>query len=56
MTKAIQWYRPNLYGMNKFVAMMGGCHVEQAALGTIGDWLRTPEWGAAITAASVSLS
>ena len=56
MAKAIQWHWPDSYGENKFVVMMGGFHVEQAALRTIGDWLRGSGWVAAITAAGVASS
>lgn len=56
LAKTIQWQWPQSYGENRFVVMMGGFHVEQAALRTIGDWLRGSGWVAAITAAGVASS
>jgi hypothetical protein len=56
MVKAIQWHWPVSYRETMFVIMMGGFHVELAALRTIGDWLRGSGWVAAIRAAGVAES
>lgn len=54
LAKAIQWNWPQEYGEKKFVVMMGGFHVEQAALKTLGDLLSGSGWVSAITAAGVA--
>ena len=40
IAKQIQWKRPEIYGEKKFVIILGGLHIEKAALSTVGDWLK----------------
>lgn len=37
LTKEIQWKCPQEYGEEKFVILLGGLHIEMAALKTLGD-------------------
>lgn len=37
--KSIQWTWPESYGEDKFVVIMGGFHIEQAAWSVVGTWL-----------------
>ena len=36
LAKQIQWEFPDLYGEDKYVVMMGGLHIEMAALKSLG--------------------
>ena len=44
VAKQIQWKWPEIYGEEKFVIMLGGLHIEKAALSTVGDWLAERMW------------
>lgn len=52
--KAVQWWWPATYGEDKFVCMLGGLHIELAALKTLGDWLQGSGWVRLITEAGVA--
>ena len=39
IAKQIQWNWPDVYGEEQFVILLGGLHIEMAALTTPGDFL-----------------
>ena len=54
LAKQIQWKWPEKYGEDKFVLMLGGLHIEMAALKTIGDWLQGSGWAQALVQADIA--
>ena len=42
--KQIQWHWPNQFGEDKFVILMGGLHIDMAALRLLGHWLDGCGW------------
>lgn len=45
IAKHVQWNWPNsVYGESNYLVMLGGFHIESAALSTIGDWLDGSGW------------
>ena len=54
LAKQIQWKWPEKYGEDKFVLMLGGLHIEMAALKTIGDWLQGSRWVQALVQADIA--
>jgi hypothetical protein len=44
LCKEIQWLLPHVYGEDKLFVMMGGMHVELAAMRVLGDWLDKSGW------------
>ena len=54
LAKQIQWKWPEKYGEDKFVFMLGGLHIEMAALKTIGDWLQGSGWAQALVQADIA--
>ena len=54
IAKRIQWQWPDTYGEEKFVVLLGGLHIEMAALTTLGDFLKGSGWTNAITQADVA--
>ena len=54
IAKQIQWKWPEMYGEKKFVIMLGGLHIEKAALYTVGDWLKGSGWTTALVQADVT--
>ena len=52
--KLIQWNWPDTYGENHFVTILGGLHIEMAALNVIGDWLEDSGWVEALVQAKVA--
>ena len=44
LAKQIQWQWSDTYGEDKFVIMMGGLHIEMAALRMLGHWLDDSGW------------
>ena len=44
IAKHIQWNYQDLYGEDKFVVMLGGLHVEMAAVKLAGEWLKGSGW------------
>ena len=43
-----------MYGEEKFVIMLGGLHIEKAALFTVRDWLKGSGWTTALVQADVT--
>ena len=56
IAKQIQWQWPAKYGVGEFVIMMGGLHIEMAALKAIGNWLEDSGWTSALTEAGIASS
>ena len=54
IAKQIQWKWPEIYGEEKFVIMLGGLHIEKAALSTVGDCLKGSGWASALVQADVT--
>jgi len=54
IAKQIQWNNPDLYGEDKYVVMMGGLHIEMAALKMLGHWLSNSGWDAALVQADIT--
>ena len=48
ITKHIQWIRPNSYGEDLYVIMLGGLHIEMAAWKALGKWLDSSKRTAAL--------
>jgi hypothetical protein len=44
IAKQIQRLRPDTLGEDKFLIMMGGLHIEMAALRLLGHWLDVSGW------------
>ena len=54
LAKQIQWHFPETHGEEHLVVMLGGLHIEFAALTTIGDWLEDSGWTSALVEANVA--
>ncbi len=54
IAKTIQWNFPVKYGEDKLFVLLGGLHIEKAALDMVGDWLEETGWTAALTKANVA--
>ena len=54
IAKQILWKWPDVYGEEEFVIMLGGLHIEKAALSTVGDWLKGSVWTSALVQADVT--
>jgi hypothetical protein len=54
LAKKIQWQWPEKHGEQKLVVMLGGLHIEMAALRALGDWLEGSGWTSAIAQANVA--
>jgi len=54
MAKVIQWNFPQLYGESQFVVMLGGLHIEMAALKAVGRLLTGSGWVETLTEAGLS--
>jgi len=54
LAKQIQWKWPQEYGEKKFVVLLGGLHIEMAALKTIGEWLQESGWVQALVQAEIT--
>ena len=54
LAKQIQWQWPHTFGEDQFVVMMGGLHIEMAALRMIGHWLDSSGWVHCLVQANVS--
>jgi hypothetical protein len=54
LAKQIQWHWPNLYGEDKLVIMMGGLHIEMAALRMLGHFLEGSGWCESLTQATIA--
>ena len=44
IAKLIQWNWSDTYGEDQFAIMLGGLHIEMAALSNIGGWLEDSGW------------
>ena len=51
ITKQTQWTWPEEFGENNFVILLGGLHIEMAALSVISDWLDSIGWVEALVEA-----
>jgi len=56
IAKRIQWNWPDVYGENKLVILLGGLHIEMAALKVVGDWLCGSGWTAVLVQSGVVTS
>ena len=56
VAKQIQWSWPETHGEYHFIVMLGGLHVEMAALKTLGDLLEGIGWTVALVQAGVTTS
>ncbi|KAK3923417.1 Envelopment polyprotein [Frankliniella fusca] len=54
LLKQVQYTFPDTHGENKYFIMMGGLHIEMAALRIVGDWLDGSGWVSALTQAEVT--
>ena len=54
IAKLIQWNWPDTYGEKHFITVLGGLHIEMAALNVIGDWLEDSGWVEALVQAKVA--
>ena len=54
IAKMIQWNWPDIHGEKHFVTVLGGLHIEMAALNVIGDWLEYSGWIEALVQANVA--
>ena len=48
LAKQIQWQWPESYGVDKFVVMFGGLHIEMTVLKVLGDLLKGSGWTGAL--------
>lgn len=56
LAKQIQWTWPTSYGEDQFIVMLGGLHIEMAALKVLGDLLQSSGWTEALVHAGVATS
>ena len=56
LAKFIQWKWPQTYGQDAFVIMFGGLHTEMKYWETIGNYLDSSGWTAAIVKAGITTS
>ena len=56
LAKQIQWDWSDSFGENKFVLVLGGLHIEMAALKTLGDWLDGSGWTTVLVNGNVTSS
>ena len=54
IAKSIQWAWPASHGIDKFLVMQGGLHIEMALWNTVGDYLEDSGWTTALTNADVA--
>ena len=53
LAKEVQWNWPDTHGEQEFVVMMGGLHIETAALKVLGDWLDGSGWTNVLSASGM---
>ena len=53
VAKKIQWNWPESHGEQHFVFILGGLHIEMAALSVLGDWLEDSGWTSAFIQAAL---
>lgn len=56
ISKQLQYSYPDSYGMDKFVLVFAGMHIEMTALKCIGSWLDGSEWNECISDAKIASS
>ena len=56
LTKEIQWMNPDTMDEEKLVVMLGGLHIELAALKAVGSWLAGSGWTDAVAEAGITTS
>ena len=54
IAKQVQWNWPSTHGEDFFVIILGGLHIEMAALKTAGDWLQGSGWTKALVQAEIA--
>ena len=54
LAKQIQWTWTDDYGEHNFVIILGGLHIEMAALTTVGDWLKGSVWVQTLVQAEIT--
>ena len=54
LCKEVQWRWPDSHGEKTCVAVMGGLHIEMAALKLLGDWLSGSGWTNVISASGIA--
>ena len=56
IAKRIQWNWPDTHGEEHFVVVLGGLHIEMAAMKVAGDWLQSIGWTHVLVEAGVTAS
>ena len=56
IAKRIQWNWPGSHGEDHFVIVLGGLHIEMAAMKVAGDWLQSSGWTHVLVEAGVTSS
>ena len=56
LAKLIQWNWQDKFGEKQFVLVLGGLHIEMAALKTLGNWLEGSGWTTALVQADIMSS
>ena len=54
VAKKIQWNWPESHGEQHFVFILGGLHIEMAALSVLGDWLEDSGWTSALIQVNIA--
>ena len=54
LDKYIQWNWLQIHGKDKYIAMLGGLHIEMAIWNTYGDYLEASGWTTALTQAGIT--
>ena len=54
MIACIQWAWPASHGIDTFLVMQGGLHIEMALWNTVGDYLEDSGWTTALTNSDVA--
>jgi len=49
LAKLVQWKWSDIHGEDKFLALMGGLHIEMIFWNTVGDYLEGSGWVSALT-------
>ena len=56
IAKQVQWNRPDMFGEDQFVVMLGGLHIEMASFKALGNWLDGSGWTDVLVQAEVANS
>lgn len=54
--KMIQWDKPNVYGADRYMIMMGGLHIEMCFEAVIGDYVERSGWAYLIAISKITSS